>query len=481
MESEGGRSKEPLPRKPPSKAQQAVVFVLTFVCYAMFHVTRKALSSSKKKLELDWGMSVQFLGLLDTVFLACYSVGLLFAGHVIDRTNPKVLLVIGSFGTATTAALFGAARVFNIHSEVYFGAMWGLNGMFQSLGWPCCVSIMGNWVGKNSRGRTFGIWSSNLSLGNICGLLVGTLCFQIGADWEMVFLGPAAFMAVWAILVGVLLRAEPDRQHRPMATVSDLKTSLNDVHEGPHGDGPLPGSPMLLPGPPSLRKRQLQHISHEAAEPAKNLSWFQVWLLPGVIGYTLANVFLRFVSYAVFFWLPLYISEALNETVGIADLMSSLFDAGGAVGGVTLGLIADLVTRQGGSKSMVIMPSLLAAVPAFYVYSFVSNGVLAFNCVMTFVCGMLINGSYNILVSAIPAEIGALSQLRGIMDGVGGIGSAAAGVAVAWISNNWGWGAVFYLLMSTSFISGSMLLQIWIQDAIRCKKHRKFGYTKVLR
>ena len=64
----------------------------------------------------------------------------------------------------------------HLYSKTYYLLLWGINGLVQSSGWPCVVSIVGNWFGKTGRGLLFGIWSSCASVGNIVGsLMAGAL------------------------------------------------------------------------------------------------------------------------------------------------------------------------------------------------------------------------------------------------------------------------------------------------------------------
>ncbi len=37
----------------------------------------------------------------------------------------------------------------HLYSMPYYMVFWILNGLLQSLGWPCMVAVMGNWFGKN--------------------------------------------------------------------------------------------------------------------------------------------------------------------------------------------------------------------------------------------------------------------------------------------------------------------------------------------
>ena len=82
--------------------------------------------------------------------------------------------------------------------EPFYGAVWLLNGVAQSFGWPCNVKIVGNWFGGDAhRGAVFGFWSACVSMGNIVGGLVGFIVLEIGLGWEAVFIA-SALLLMWA-------------------------------------------------------------------------------------------------------------------------------------------------------------------------------------------------------------------------------------------------------------------------------------------
>ena len=63
--------------------------------------------------------------------------------------------------------MVGLGGIWQIKDVWYYLLFFAINGMFQSLGWPLVLSVMGNWFGKNNRGMLFGIFASNTNVGNI--------------------------------------------------------------------------------------------------------------------------------------------------------------------------------------------------------------------------------------------------------------------------------------------------------------------------
>jgi OPA family glycerol-3-phosphate transporter-like MFS transporter 1/2 len=175
---------------------QTLVLVLTFLAYTCFHMTRKITSIVKSELDPQtrvgsaWGRlhtrntlnvgwypfntsdGSALLGEIDVAFLAVYSLGMFFAGHLGDRMDLRIVLTIGMIGTAIFTALFGAGYWLNIHSFYYFLVFQMISGLFQSSGWPSVVAVVGNWFGKSKRGLIMGIWNAHTSIGNISGSLL---------------------------------------------------------------------------------------------------------------------------------------------------------------------------------------------------------------------------------------------------------------------------------------------------------------------
>jgi OPA family glycerol-3-phosphate transporter-like MFS transporter 3 len=65
----------------------------------------------------------------------------------------------------------------------------------------------------------------------------------------------------------------------------------------------------------------------------KAIGFVQAVLLPGVIPYSLGFAFLKIVHYAFFFWLPFYLTSALQWPEDLADEVSIWYDVGSILGG----------------------------------------------------------------------------------------------------------------------------------------------------
>lgn len=99
-------------------------------------------------LQSDWAKSMfhgdedsatQFLGTLDAIFMITYAVGLFISGKLGDQLNMRFVLATGMCVSALAVSAFGLANIAGIHSPVFYGVFWAINGLFQSAGMSLAV------------------------------------------------------------------------------------------------------------------------------------------------------------------------------------------------------------------------------------------------------------------------------------------------------------------------------------------------------
>jgi len=173
-------------------------------------------------------VSSSMLGAMDTSFLVFYSIGLFVSGSLGDHQNPKMMLIISySLVTVITTiiSICGLANKMNI---VFFSILFGINGLLQSVGWPCCNAVFANWFGKRGRGTIIGFWQSCGNFGNVTGALAASfLTSTVRLQWEYtyMFIGFACF--IMAIINYFMLIVEPKEKGIVIHEI-DEKTNLNE-------------------------------------------------------------------------------------------------------------------------------------------------------------------------------------------------------------------------------------------------------------
>uniref|UniRef100_A0A3Q4I736 Sugar phosphate exchanger 3 n=1 Tax=Neolamprologus brichardi TaxID=32507 RepID=A0A3Q4I736_NEOBR len=441
-----------------------VVFLLTFFSYVLLHASRKTFSNVKVSISAQWTPSILndssptwqdnrlfedekqatlFLGILDSIFLFSYAVGLYLSGVIGDRVNLRYVLCFGLCGSAAVEFVFGTLTEWlHIYNIYLYSSLWVLNGLLQSAVWPCVVAVMGNWFGKAGRGFVFGLWSACASVGNILGAFLASSVLKYGYEYAFLVTSVVQFAGGVVVFFGLLTSPkESETGLGPIETDTDSHKPLMSDEEDE-----------VEVEKYSRRGQSAEQPVEAPAESPQAIGFLKAFCLPGVLPYSLAYACLKLVNYSFFFWLPFYLSNNYKWKEAQADRLSVWYDVGGIIGGTFQGLISDFM----GKRAPVLVVSLTLAIGALVGYSRSPNDQVI-NGVLLAITGFFIGGPSNIISSAISADLGrqdalrgskeALATVTGIVDGTGSIGAAAGQYLVSLIESKLGWMSVFYFFI----------------------------------
>lgn len=486
---------------------RAFILISTFLAYTCYHMTRRPISVVKAVLNqdcrratpdpdivvnlnnsitwCDWAPfdghdAHQLLGYLDSVYLFSYAVCMFVSGVIAERMHLRYFLGLGMLMSALTTHLFGLGYSLGIHSFAYYFIVQLIGGAFQSTGWPSVVTCVGNWFGKSKRGLIFGIWNAHTSVGNIIGAYIAGLFVE--RNWGLSFVVPGAICGAVAVLVVFFLPPYPEEVgcDPPRRTSSDsiLKASMSTTDDtavtpettqssfGSYEDSSLNDEEQCL-----LESRFRKESEKKA------VTFFEALQIPGVVDFSLALFFAKLVSYTFLFWLPLYIHSSTKSDSTESAFLSSPFDYGGIIGGILAGHISD----RTGASALTCVVFLVAAVPMMFIYEAFGSASLAINIVLQLVAGLLINGPYALITTAVSAELGthqsisgsskALATVTAIIDGTGSVG-AAVGPLLAGLLLSYGWKSVFYMMMASDFFAMLCLLRFTAREVARLRTRK---------
>ncbi|KAG5282799.1 hypothetical protein AALO_G00034720 [Alosa alosa] len=504
---------------------RAFTFILTFLLYTSFHLSRKPISIVKSELhkncsvmaELSEGGSSsqqpqiptdcswrpfdksnykQLLGAMDYSFLCAYAVGMYLSGIIGERLPIRLYLTVGMVTSGIFTCLFGFGYIYNIHSLGFYIFIQVANGLVQTTGWPSVVTCIGNWFGKGRRGLVMGVWNSHTSVGNILGSLIAG-CW-VSSNWGLSFIVPGLIIIAMGIVCFFFLIEHPNDlrnvyTHNTSGTNTRGRTGRNGQVDAllqyKAGKTQSWDTELLLPqsdregvcverdreGVCVERDREgvcvpLQQlvVVKSETEPSA-ISFMGALRIPGVVEFSLCLLFAKLVSYTFLFWLPMYITKTAHLDAKKAGDLSTLFDVGGIVGGILAGVVSDKLGKRASTCAVM----LLLAAPTLYVFSMISELGLGPTIVMLLVCGGLVNGPYALITTAVSADLGthkslkgnarALSTVTAIIDGTGSVG-AAVGPLLAGLLSARGWDQVFYMLMAADFLALLLLLRLVMKE-----------------
>ncbi|XP_073964834.1 major facilitator superfamily transporter 16 [Choristoneura fumiferana] len=502
------------------RCYQISILVMTYFTYMTYHLTRKPISVVKSVLHQNcsglvppdnvdpgddqWCNWAPFnttdantmLGALDSAFLFTYAAAMFVSGMVAERVDLRYFLSVGMLFSAAFCYLFGIGRTYEIHNISYYLLVQAGAGVAQTTGWPGTVATVGKWFGNSKKGLIFGIWNSHTSLGNILGTLMAARFVE--RDWALSFVYPALVMGVVAFMVFLFLAPDP----RMVGIVLPERTppsrqSRKSIDE----DEPTPST--VIVGDQAASLRPNRHSANaqphdEATEhtalisrpaPAGAVSLSRALRIPGVLEFSFSLFFAKLVSYTFLYWLPLYINTSTHLTPKQSGDLSTVFDVGGIVGAVLAGLIADCC----GCPGAVCACFYIVCAPTLLAYQSWGASSYALNVCLLVACGVLVNGPYALITTAVSAELGTHSSLAGnahalatvtaIIDGTGSVG-AALGPLLAGVVSSGGaasWPRVFYMLIACNFMALFLLLRIVKGEIMKIRLERRLASPRVVR
>jgi OPA family glycerol-3-phosphate transporter-like MFS transporter 1/2 len=495
---------------------RASVVFLTYMAYMSYHLSRKPISVVKAVLHqncsgltpppdippnpnwnwCDWApfngtdaKASQLLGELDSSFLFCYAIAMFVSGFIAERVNLRYFLSLGMLMSGIFSYLFGIAKSYNIHNLSYYIVVQGLAGVAQTTGWPGVVTVMSNWFGKKKRGLIFGLWNSHTSIGNILGSLIAAE--YVETDWSLSFIIPGLIIGVVGFVLFLFLvvnpsdvgctTAEPEERHENGRQYRKLENRVANVDNSSGISSETDDTDIIL-GEEEVQRRQTERsrLLSQAAPQAREtaIGFMGACRIPGVLEYSLSLFFSKLVSYTFLYWLPLYVNASTTMGATLSADLSTLFDVGGIVGAVAAGVISD----HSGMSATTCVGMLAAAAPMMFIYQKFSPASLALNMILLIIVGILVNGPYALITTAVSAELGTHSSLEGnskalatvtaIIDGTGSIG-AAVGPLLAGFVSSYGWHNVFIMLMISDVFALILLLRLVKHEIHRWRSTRR--------
>ncbi|GAB5361896.1 hypothetical protein AAMO2058_000752100 [Amorphochlora amoebiformis] len=413
------------------------VFIGTFVIFSSFHVVRKGYSCSKMVLENQWGIDTSMLGIMDTVFLVSYAMGLIISGKLADRFGAKPVLAIGMAVSIALEVIFGLAQIIGLNTIWFLVVIRGTKGLFNSTGWPCTVKIVSAYFDKR-RGSAFGWWCANPWIGNMLGSVLVSALIQRNLSLPLIFSLPASYMLI-GLFVLIFLPSHPKDQSHSKSI-------------------PRPGS--------------------------TNMSFSEAIQVPGVASYSLAYSCLKLVEYSLFFWLPIYLHEHICLKCHTSGYVSNAHDVGLILGGIIGGIASDAI---GGKRAIVCGSMLVLASGCLIAFAFLGHGESYYTVTaLLFASGFCLGGPVVMASSVIAADLAenarkkrqqngldtcpeAVGTLNGIICGSGNLGAAAGQSFIPHLLSIRGWPGVFYVLssfcmLSLAFLTKPILDDIYIKE-----------------
>jgi len=372
------------------------ILIISWLTYASFYLIRVNLSVAMPGIMDQFGLTKTALGGALSAFFVLYAIGQFLSGQLADNLGAKKLVTIG----------LTVSIIINLIVPSFGGLiplltiLWGINGLFQAMGWSPNVKIVSSWFKKNYKGRVAGILGTSYIIGGALSWLLAGFLAKFG--WRYVFIIPALLSLVILVLWTKEAKENPEGRREKTNLKQTIKAVLTDK---------------------------------------------KVWLAGmGLFG-------LNIVRYGFLSWAPTYFFEIQEANITTATYKALIFPLAGALGALSTGWLCDKIfkakrTNVGLMFSLVLAVSLIA---------FSATESWQFGLVLLAIIGFTTFGPHSLLVSQLPMVLGNrknTASITGFIDGMGYVGAALTGVITGLLVDKLTWNYAFYFWVLGAILAG---------------------------
>jgi ACS family hexuronate transporter-like MFS transporter len=245
-----------------------VICSLIFFATTINYLDRAVISLLKPNLTTDFKWDDGDYANVEIAFKVAYSIGLLFAGRLIDKLGTKM-------GYFFSTLLWSVSAVFHAlaNSTFGFGVVRSALGLSEAGNFPSAIKTVAEWFPKKERALATGIFNSGANIGAIIApLTVPFIAVTWGWRWAFVITGSVGF--IWLIL-WLIFYEIPTRQKR--LSKAELAYINSDTDEQDKIDRPTGNSPVSWAKLLSYKQTWAFSIGKFLTDP---IWWFYLFWLP---------------------------------------------------------------------------------------------------------------------------------------------------------------------------------------------------------
>lgn len=423
--------------------------IIVWTTYGTFYFCRVNVGPARGVIESGVGVNALEMGFILGALKLGYALGQFVNGQLAERFGPKRILVGGMIGSIAACLLFSAAPQIAAAGPIAaalpwlsggltsvigksIGPMaallivfWLFNGVAQAGGWPPSVMIMARTFTAEQRGRTMGILGTSYQLGSALAILAsGWLADVSNGHWQIVFLIPAAALALSTIHTTTRLRAPPP-----------LATSTSNA--------------------PATQRSALATLRI-------TLGNGRLWVLAlGLFG-------LDLVRFGFLDWAPTHLKEVHQTTVATAALKLAVFPLAGAAGALVSGWLTDRFFQSRRAPVIAIMLGLVGVLTLAY------DWVIPYGTAPTIVClgllGFFLYGAQILLVGTAAQDFalgGTAAAAAGFVDFAGSMGAFAGDVVTGSMVKAQNWRGAIHIWAGAAIVGAILVATLWRAKPLR--------------
>ncbi|HEY3452346.1 MAG TPA: MFS transporter [Myxococcales bacterium] len=404
---------------------QREAFLLTWLVYVAFYLTRKDFDGAKPGMMaphdgLPGDYTKAQVATLDTFFLGSYAAGHFLAGPLGDRLGARRVALFGLGLSVAANVAFGL-----LHPMPALTVAITINGLAQALGYPQCCKIIAAWFPPAQRGRASAWFLTSYTLGDIgAKALAGAMVNHAG--WRWAFFVPAGIVAGMLALLLLRLRGTPSE-----AGVRGEQESAPEPSDKA-GHGRFGGELVAL-------------LKHPA-----------MWLVCS------SYFILKMARYTFLGWSNVFLFEKLGYPPGDATLATIPITVGGLVGTLAAGYASDRLFQA--RRAPVAVLSLVGLAVLTPLYAQLQPGQPGLAIALHLGVGFCLFAADAIMSMATAMDLGTgkgAASAAGLINGAGSVGATLSPFLGAYVSTRFGWTNAWYVLAALMALAAAITLPRW--------------------
>jgi ACS family hexuronate transporter-like MFS transporter len=303
------------------------IVALLFLFALINTLDRQTLSVLAPTLQAELGFSSVEYSYAVSAFLAAYTLGYFFSGHLIDRWGVKVALAL-ALGFWSLAA---GAHAF-VHGWIGLAVCRFALGLGESFNLPGGMKSLAEWTPPSERALSTAIFSSGNAMGAILApILVSSLALHYG--WRGSFFG-TALLGIGLLVIWLGTYASPAKPPRLSGAEPESPARSQAAAE----TRAPPGTPI------------------ESSEKIGSLLRH-----PLCLAFIFSRLLTDPISYFLNFWIPDYLGRGRGFSLALMGVVGWLPYLAGDVGGPGGGAVSDWLVRRGWSSPRARLRLMLVA------------------------------------------------------------------------------------------------------------------------
>ena len=390
-------------------------YLLMFsLLYCFQYCTRLNIGSATPYLiEAGWSESV--IGILTGTLFWTYGIGQLFCGRISEVVGPAKFIVAAVVLSAAANFLVAAQ---NGDSVILLAAIWGVNGLFQSMSWTPGIAALTKWWPGKTRGFATGFVNAFSGFGQVaayCAVLAAYEWFpRLG--WKAGFLFPPCVSLAVLLLYVLFAKTAPGQIGLP-----DYQEELREKNAAETEMRQI------------VKSRGVLYPYKYILSDRKFLVWIVIAFCSGLARYGLST------------WIPLYFKQqGLSAVASVASSM--ILPIGMGIGTLVVPWLTDRFCPHNRLPAAIVS-AVIGAATTVLIYSLdASQGKqMLLVEILLFISGFCIYAINGILF-AYAADFGGRvfsGTCSGMLNFSAYLGAAVQSVVYGFVLDNSGWEIVF--------------------------------------